>query len=218
MYSALPVKVYLKLKKRILIRSNQMIKLRHLVNLMTDDEQLEKSLHNLVIHEHQVKEGNRVVIDVLQIVKKVNEHYPNLQIEVFGGSQILVVVSDKVNKPKYIVLILCWLLLFFGAGMAIMNFHADVNMRETQIRLVELITGQHVDRPLWFQIPYSIGVGGGMVLFFNHIFRKKFNEEPSPLEVEMFMYQENLDNFVVDEETRKKNNSQRLSSGEVDDH
>ncbi len=41
--------------------------------------------------------------------------------------------------------------------------------------------------------------------FFNHLFKKKWNEEPTPLEVEMYLYQENLDQYVVAEEYRKMN-------------
>ena len=33
-------------------------------------------------------------------------------------------------------------------------------------------------------------------LFFNHWFNKRFNEEPSPLEVEIFKYQQDLDNYL----------------------
>ncbi|MNP77793.1 hypothetical protein D3C76_1752930 [compost metagenome] len=42
-----------------------------------------------------------------------------------------------------------------------------------------------------------------MVVFFNHLFKKKWNEEPTPLEVEMFLYQKNIDHYVVHEEYSK---------------
>ena len=54
-----------------------------------------------------------------------------------------------------------------------------------------------------FQIPYSIGLGLGMVLFFNHFFRKRINEEPSPLEVEMFNYQQDIDQYVIIHENKE---------------
>lgn len=36
--------------------------------------------------------------------------------------------------------------------------------------------------------------------FFNHWFNKRFNEEPSPLEVEIFNYQQDLDNYLSHKE------------------
>ncbi|MNI93321.1 hypothetical protein D3C73_1512510 [compost metagenome] len=53
------------------------------------------------------------------------------------------------------------------------------------------------------QIPDSLGMGVGMALFFNRFFKKTFNEEPSPLEVEMYLYQENMNQYIVTEEYSK---------------
>ena len=54
-----------------------------------------------------------------------------------------------------------------------------------------------------FQIPYSFGLGLGMIFFFNHVFKKRLNEEPSPLEVEMFNYQQDLDRYVIMHENKE---------------
>ena len=91
--------------------------------------------------------------------------------------------------------------------MAIMNFHEEVSMLEVHQRLYEMITGKKEDKPLLLQISYSLGLGIGMILFFNHVFRKRINEEPSPLEVEMFNYQQSLDQYVIlheNKESRRK--------------
>ena len=44
--------------------------------------------------------------------------------------------------------------------------------------------------------PIFIWLGIGTLLFFNHWFNKRFNEEPSPLEVEIYNYQQDLDNYL----------------------
>jgi stage V sporulation protein AA len=84
-----------------------------------------------------------------------------------------------------------------------MNFHDDVSMKSVQEKLYTIITGKNTPKPLLFQMPYSIGLGLGMILFFNHVFRKRINEEPSPLEVEMFNYQQNIDSYVVIHENKE---------------
>ncbi|MNG19554.1 hypothetical protein D3C84_1037220 [compost metagenome] len=55
-----------------------------------------------------------------------------------------------------------------------------------------------------------------MVLFFNHIFRKRFNEEPNPLEVELYMYQENVNAYVIADEMRKKSDYDQTKDKEHD--
>lgn len=76
-------------------------------------------------------------------------------------------------------------------------------MQAVHQRIFKIITGRENDKPLLLQIPYSFGLGLGMVLFFNHVFKKRFNEEPSPLEVEMFNYQQDLDRYVILNENKE---------------
>lgn len=207
--------IYLRLKKRIYIKPSHTVKLGQVARLLTDDDELTNRLSALPLYEHRKSDGNRVVIDLLQIVKKIRLDIPNITVEAYGDPQVLIMVADKPVKPRYVMLVLSWLLLFFGAGLAIMNFHTDVSMREVHIRIVELITGERVEHPLWFQIPYSLGIGLGMILFFNHIFRKRFNEEPNPLEVELYMYQENMNAYVIADEIRKQADYDQIREGGV---
>ncbi|MBW7473509.1 stage V sporulation protein AA [Paenibacillus oenotherae] len=219
MSSAAASILYLRLRKRIGIKPGGIVTLGHAARLFCADPVIEAKLQTFVLHRHQQTEGNRIVIDLLQIVGALRQREPDLTIETFGDPQVLVLVADKPPKPRIAVLILAWLLLFFGSGLAIMNFHTDVSMKEVHQRITELVTGKKSEHPLWFQIPYSLGIGLGMIVFFNHIFRKKLNEEPNPLEVELYMYEENMNAYVIADEMSRKNGAdigqpgQRSSGG-----
>ncbi|MFF2482102.1 stage V sporulation protein AA [Paenibacillus sp. NPDC058071] len=207
---------YLRLKKRIYIKPGKEVTLQQAARLLGTSEEQEERLGSIVLYKHAKADGNRVVIDLLQVVKKIRTAEPGLTVEAYGDPQVLVMVAEKAVKPRIAVLLLAWLLLFFGAGLAIMNFHTDVSMKEVHIRIVELITGKRTEHPLWFQIPYSFGIGLGMILFFNHLFRKRFNEEPNPLEVELYTYQENVNAYVIADEMRKMNDRNEGADGHVD--
>ena len=195
--------VYLRLRKRITIAPGTELKLGDVARIVTTGQRMRR-LSSVPIYSHAPEDGNRYVIDVLHIIQRIRAAEPGLTIEPYGDPQVLVMISDKPSKPKVILLVFTWLLLFFGSGLAIMNFHADVNMQQVHVRLSELITGKAIQHPLWFQIPYSLGIGFGMMVFFNHLFRKRLNEEPNPLEVELYMYQENVNAYVIADEMRKK--------------
>lgn len=194
--------LYIRLRKRLTIRPEESITLGQAARLVAAPD-IEKRLAALELYRHKRTDGNRAVIDMLHIIRLIRLYEPDLSIEHYGDPQLLVLVTDKVPKPRMPVLVGAWLLLFFGSGLAIMNFHQDVGMKEVQQRLTSLITGEEHKHPLWFQIPYSVGIGLGMILFFNHLFRKRLNEEPNPLEVELYMYQENVNAYVVAEEISK---------------
>lgn len=191
--------VYIRLRKRMSVRRGEAIRLGRIAQLLVEPE-YEETLRQLLLHQPNEREGNIVLIDMMLIVEKIKQLYPKLQIEHYGEPHCLVEVCEESKAPNAVLIVIVWLLLFVGSGLAIMNFHADVSMAEVHRRIYQLLTGKYVQHPLLLQIPYSIGIGVGMIVFFNHLFKKKFNEEPSPLEVEMFMYQENVNTYVVTEE------------------
>ncbi|WP_284640352.1 stage V sporulation protein AA [Paenibacillus silviterrae] len=194
--------LYIRLRKKMQIRRGEVIRLGDVAQLLAEPEQ-EARIKDLVLCRPKPEEGNRVLLDMMLIVQKVKQAFPHLQIEHFGEPHVLVEVTETVKKPKLIIIVLVWTLLFVGSGLAIMNFHADVSMAHVHRRIYALLTGREVEYPLLLQIPYSFGIGLGMILFFNHLFQKKFNEEPSPLEVEMYMYQESVNDYVINEEYAK---------------
>ncbi|WP_276351789.1 stage V sporulation protein AA [Cohnella caldifontis] len=199
-----PSVVYVRLRRRVVVPPGAVITLGQVARLVTERDR-ERRLRELPLHSVRPEDGSMVVIDMLQIVKAVHETLPGLTVETFGEPHVLVEIAPASSRqPRLILLVLAWLLLFFGSGMALMNFHADVNMPHVQSRITELITGRSERHPWLFQIPYSLGVGLGMLLFFNRLFRKRRSDDPNPLEVEMFTYQENVNHYIITEEYRKK--------------
>lgn len=190
--------VYLRFRNRHYVKTNGKIFLGQIAQIVAPDH-IEKDLTELVIDQVTLKNQNMIVIDMLQVIKKIKMIFPEIEVRNIGNPEIIVeVLTSSANKKASILAVLfVWFLLFFGSGLAIMNFHHDVSMEEVHQRLYYLITGMKSNKPLLLQIPYSLGIGIGMMLFFNHLFKKKFNEEPSPLEVEIFLYQQNLDKYII---------------------
>ena len=84
---------------------------------------------------------------------------------------LLKLYTKKEDTPNFFGLV--WLLLFIGAALAIIYFHEDVSMQQVHQRLYYMITGEFNAQPLLFQIPYSLGLGLGMVLFLIMYFKSE---------------------------------------------
>lgn len=198
--------IFLRLHKRVRIAKGRAIRLKDVAKTLSDPS-LDPALGELVLHRPGRGDGNLVLIDILTVIEKIRSAFPEARIEHFGDPHTLVEIAGK-RKPANVVLFgIAWALLFFGSGLAIMNFHEDVSMPEVHRRIVALVTGREVERPYMLQIPYSIGIGLGMVIFFNHVFKKKINEEPSPLDVEMHKYEESVMQYVIKEEYERQRQS-----------
>lgn len=202
--------IYIRMRNRSQVRSKGTVYLKDIAQTIADED-IFKKLQQLTVHKVKDEDRNMIVVDAMTVIKLITMVFPNLEVQIVGPSQTIVEVIFKKKEISVPLFLLIWLLLFFGAALTIMNFHEDVSMQAVQQRLYTIITGRVVVKPLLFQIPYSFGLGLGMVLFFNHFFRKRFNEEPSPLEVEMFNYQLDIDQYVAMHENKE-------SMKQIDDH
>ncbi|WP_066294063.1 stage V sporulation protein AA [Bacillus sp. FJAT-29937] len=202
--------VYIRLRHRLQVRPRASIFVKDIAQIIAD-EQIYTQLGNLKVYEVSEKDQNMIVVDVMKVIREIIKKQPDVEIQTIGPSQVIIEVIAKKRRISIPLFFIVWLLLFFGAALTIMNFHEDVSMRIVQQRIYTIMTGEIDSKPLIFQIPYSIGLGAGMILFFNHLFKKRLNEEPSPLEVEMFNYQMDLDNYITMHQNKE-------SMKNIDDH
>ncbi len=188
--------VYLRMKKKIIVQPGSTLKMKDIAFISTTGSEKEK-IENTQIYRIKKEDNDYVLIDSFLIIGHFNKLYPDIEFEVIGYHETIIQVKDKAKKPPFLLICFVWLVLFVGSGMTIINFHYDVSMQEVHQRIHYLFTGKNEQFPLWIQIPYSIGLGIGMILFLNQWFKKRFNEEPSPLEVEIFNYQKDVDNYIA---------------------
>lgn len=194
--------IYLRMKKNLEIKNPIEVKLKDVAYLSSNSKTNLKELEEIRIYRITEKDKEIVIIDSFFIIKYLTENYPKLEIQLIGPEQTIIRISKYKKNPNIFIVVLVWLLLFIGTAMTIINFHYDVSMQAVQQKLHYLLTGEENKFPLWIQIPYSFGLGIGMILFFNHWFKKRFNEEPSPLEVEIHKYQLSLDDYVIYHENK----------------
>src|SRR5699024_5084459 len=148
------------------------------------------------IYRTSKKDGNVIVLDVFILIKSIYEEFNDLDLQSVGPEQTIIHLKNETRKANILLAVMVWIILFIGTAMTIMNFHYDVSMHEVQQKLHFILTGENNEFPLWIQVPYSFGLGVGTILFFNHWFKHRFSEEPSPLEVEIYNYQQNLNQYL----------------------
>lgn len=196
-------KIYIQLRDGYQGEKNATVLIKDLAIVLSDSKIKEDILNLEVLYlDESMKEYT--VVSTLTIIDRITSYYPNLTIIPIGSSEILVKKNQlqlKRNPLWYILrLILVCITLFIGTGLAIMNFHADVNMSESHKEIYKLLTGKDNSKPLIIQIPYSLGIGLGMAIFFYHIIPKKYSNEPSPMEVEMYSYKKGINEYLLKNE------------------
>ncbi|SIQ34494.1 stage V sporulation protein AA [Peribacillus simplex] len=194
--------VYIRMRNRVQVKGNQTVRIKDISRIIGPEEVI-PIIEEIILLTVKKEDKNIIVVDLAQVIVAIRKMDSTIELETFGPSQTIIEIILSKKKMSYLTFALVWFLLFVGGGMTIMNFHVDVSMGEVHQKIFTIITGKVDDKPLLIQIPYSFGLGMGMILFFNHFFKKRFNEEPSPLEVEMFNYQQDLDSYVIMNENKE---------------
>ncbi|WAA10509.1 stage V sporulation protein AA [Fervidibacillus albus] len=194
--------IYIRMRHRIQVKINDKIRVKDVARVIASNELL-RHIESIPVHTVTKRDQNTIVIDVMSVISAIKSRYFNLEYQPIGPAQTIVQVVYTKHEGSLLLFLFAWLVLFIGSAVTIMNFHEDVSMQSVQQKLYFLLTGIKEDQPLLFQIPYSFGLGLGMILFFNHVFKKRFNEEPSPLEVEMNNYQQSVDQYIILHESKE---------------
>ncbi|WP_285766286.1 stage V sporulation protein AA [Peribacillus sp. SI8-4] len=194
--------VYIRMRNRVQVNGNQAVRIKDIARIIGPEDEI-RMIEDILLLTVKKEDRSIIVVDLAQVIMAIRKVDPGVEVETFGPSQTIIEIILTKKKMSFLTFALVWFLLFIGGAMTIMNFHVDVSMGEVHQKIFTIITGKVEEKPLLIQIPYSFGLGMGMILFFNHFFKKRFNEEPSPLEVEMFNYQQDLDRYVTMNENKE---------------
>nr|WP_276715953.1 stage V sporulation protein AA [Kyrpidia tusciae] len=199
------VDVYIRPKERLSLRPGEYLTVGQAAEVVAVDSgggDLRRIVVGIPVSDWSPRQGGVRVVQAIDLVAAIKRRLPHVNVHLIGPTETIVDLEDLgVSKPPWLKVTAVWLLLFVGSGLTIMNFHADVSMVRVHQRVYHLITGEYKAHPYILQIPYAFGVGLGMALFFNHLLRRKINEnEPSPLEVEVFQYEQMINQYVITQE------------------
>lgn len=148
----------------------------------------------------------RCVVSVLKIIACIHEKCPGIEIQNMGEPDIIVTYEDQKTPP------LAWHILktvfvvavtFCGAAFSIMAFNNDVDVTKLFGQIHELVTGQETSGFTILEIAYSIGITVGILIFFNHFGKKRFTVDPTPMEIQMRLYENDIQTTLIEDAARK---------------
>lgn len=155
----------------------------------------------------RASQKKRYVVSILKVISKIHEIYPNLTVENMGETDLIITIEERKKKGKVIPFlksVFVVLVTFIGAGFSIMSFNNDVDVPKLFDQIYFLVTGNQSDGFGILELTYCIGMSAGILLFFNHFGKKRFTVDPTPMEVEMRTYEEEIEMTLIDEYSRKK--------------
>ena len=155
----------------------------------------ESLLNNIILRNYKDNNLRYDVIHLGEVIEKINGEFPMVKINFLKADDTVIFFENyKKDKTKYIRVAIVSIVVLMGSVMGIMNFHADVNMYASQYKMVDVLTRDAKRYLPYFQIPYSIGIGVGVALFFNKFIPTYTKYEPSPMELKMISLNKEIEN------------------------
>jgi len=93
---------------------------------------------------------------------------------------------------------------FIGAGFSIMAFNNDVDVSRLFAQIYEFFMGKPKEGFSVLELTYCVGLIVGILVFFNHFGGKKFTVDPTPMEVEMRLYENDIQTTLIENYSRKE--------------
>lgn len=145
------------------------------------------------------------VFSVLRIIQLIHEKYPEVEISNIGVSDFVIRYEPNPEKKgvQYLKAAVLCVILFFGAAFTIMTFIKDVSADEVFEQFYMRLTGTASTGITPLEVSFCIGLGVGIMVFYNHVGRKKITNDPTPIQVAMRTYEEDVDSAFIENSSRK---------------
>lgn len=180
------------------------VRVSDIATVWTADPAISSKIKNMVVYRfEEADRKEKQVIGLLWLTRAVLSHFPDCVIIPHGESDCVVELVDEkkkegkntfVHKLKvFFVSVIC----LFGSAFSIMAFHNDISITNIFMQFYEFVTGNASSGFTVLEVSYSVGLLLGIIIFYNHVGKRKVTQEPTPIEVSMRNYERDMDDAIV---------------------
>lgn len=192
--------IYLKCNSHSKVKQNKAY-VKDVAEVYCEDTALANKA-KLVVATHLKTEGSRKVLSVLYIMEQIAKTLPGVEVESLGQTDVIV-EWEKQNQWEPLKIIVVCLIAFFGTGFTIMAFHNDIGIRSVFEEVYRITRGSAPEGVGLLEVSYCLGLFLGITVFFNHLGKKKFTADPTPIAVAMHNYEKDVNQAIVENAERR---------------
>lgn len=183
------------------------VRLGDVAKLECTDASVKNRLKTLKILKIQADKSNRYIFSIMKVIELIHELYPELEIQNMGEPDFIVEYESPAyahDRWSIVKVILVCAIIFFGSAFSIMTFNNDVGVNQVFQQVYELVMGSSSDGFTVLEITYSLGIAVGIIVFYNHFGGKRITKDPTPIEVQMRLYEDDVNTTLIEGCNRKE--------------
>ena len=197
--------VFLKLNEKVKIKGNKVF-LKDVAKIYCRDDGKHKRIKEMEVYTLLPYDKGVCVISVLKVIEMIQKKYPELSIDSIGETAVIVEqVKERTGTVwmDYLKITVVSGICFFGTFFTIMAYHNDIGILNIFQRVNEIINGTKGNGFSFLEISYSLGLSLGIIIFYNHIGKRKLTQDPTPIAVEMRTYEADVNKALVEQADRE---------------
>ena len=143
----------------------------------------------------------RYCLSAGDIADKILKQRPELSLQFLGDADVILEYAaprGKAGIKDWIWTVFISGVIFVGSAFTIMTFIRESNLDHLFARIYVYLGMQNSEDMHSVEIGFAVGMGIGMLLYFNHFGRFRFQNEPTPMEMEMHQYMEDAEETVME--------------------
>lgn len=186
--------------------TKQNVTLGDILEIECSDSAVLAKVKTLRILKIRQEKEQRFVISVLKIISCIHEQYPRIEVQNLGEEDIIVTYENQKTPPVFwhiIKTIFVAAVIFCGAAFSIMAFNNDVSVTQLFGQIYQMVMGKESNGFTVLEVTYSMGMAIGILIFFNHFGKKRFTVDPTPMEVQMRLYENDIQTTLVEDASRR---------------
>jgi stage V sporulation protein AA len=203
------INVYIALDQSVLV-PNKSVHIEDIATVFCTKPDIAEGVKKLKLWQFTKTDMEYTVISAMKLIEQINITYKDITVVNIGTPETIVYYKNTPPAKKYsqvMKAVFLMVLTFFGTAYTIMSYNGDVGSDTLLQRLYRLFTGVDVDTSSSALLPgiigYSLGLGIGMVIFFNHGINKNSVNDPTPLQVQMRLYEKEVNESIITDSVRK---------------
>lgn len=214
--------VYLKAEKSVKVKE-EAVYLGDVFKVLCNDKTLKEKLKVVLIYKFyiqnsknkriaiqntnkQAKNDKRAVISLLKVIELIQKVDADVEVISLGENDVVVeYIGDKKDNNVATIAKITFvsLICFFGTAFTIMAFHNDIDVIGLFEEIYKLFGQDYHGGIGALEFGYSLGLGVGIIVFYNHMGKRRITKDPTPLEVEMRIYEDDVNQTLIDNAGRE---------------
>lgn len=205
--------IYIKIDRNTCVRDTKVL-LCDIAKIECERQDILRQVKNIVIYRFDTKKKEEhfhsaVSVSVLKVIELIHEVSPGSLVVNEGETDFVIEYQKPKQQNKWLdtgKTVMISIIVFFGSAFSINAFNNDVSIIKIFNQFYYQVMGTMPEGISELEVCYCIGLAVGIIVFFNHVGSKKITKDPTPLQVEMRKYENDLDMTFIENASRKEHN------------